>query len=468
MSLSPGTALQNGHYVIDALIEAAPNGDLYWGTHVVTGTQVYLQVLPLNKAADSSEITSLIACLQGLLFSPQSPLPNPFQIFTEGDKTLYVVIGRTSGLPWLHACRIQAPMPTKQALKSIRDVAKGVILLQEKGLSEVDLSPNRVWVTPEGDRFTLTGLPQAHLSQPQKGGNAIAPTSTLQFLAQLLYSFLSGELPPTGKRETLRSTLQERLPNLSPLIAQAICTAISNPNTVTTKADIQQWLATLPDTPTTLPAETTTTPPTTTAQPSSRSRRWGFYPALGLTAMLAAIGGGTLGTAWRLHASNEAGIIQFDPDQSFPAQADWPGDTPNVTFETPYVPEEANFGVREQWVEPEWNNTGQPEESPIPIVSEELEEPETSDELLEGNPLDWQTPFENNPRVHSPEGIGNLNNGEFADEAPLGGVTVPEIVPKPLPSEDNKVLSEIAEPAPMGLPEGELTPAPAPETTSES
>ena len=30
MSFAPGTALQNGHYIVDALLEAAPNGDLYW------------------------------------------------------------------------------------------------------------------------------------------------------------------------------------------------------------------------------------------------------------------------------------------------------------------------------------------------------------------------------------------------------------------------------------------------------
>ncbi|MBE7380174.1 MAG: hypothetical protein F6J95_002040 [Leptolyngbya sp. SIO1E4] len=482
MSLSPGTALQNGHYVIDALLEAAPNGALYWGTHVVTGAQVYIQVLSFTQTDDAADLSAFMTRLQGVSGDPQSPLPSPLQLFLEDDHTLYLAMETTVGLPWSHICGTpHAPMPPKQALETIRQIANDVLWLETQALPGMDLSPNRVWITANRDRLTLTGFSKAQLSNEQAIETAPA---TVPALAKLLYSFLSGELPPPSDANALKQALQERLPNLSPLIVQAIHSGVSIPSpstagtgdgeTVQQTQDaqqaqdaVQQWLATLPDAPTSTLGNTQ---PTQAAirqphPPQAQPWRWGVYPALGVTALVAAIGGGTLGAAWRLNAGSLPGAIQFDPDQSFPSQAGWSGDTPEADFESPYVPG-GGLRERDRWGVSEWDDV-QFEEEPLPETPEWSEEPAWAEEE---NTSEWET-FEEDLQVQpDPEEPAETEREFPMDEGIFDEVTEPEPSPKnPMgtPSEEGKVLSD-AEPAPAEVPQWELMPAPVPEATSES
>ncbi|HEY9888294.1 MAG TPA: hypothetical protein V6D02_07830 [Candidatus Obscuribacterales bacterium] len=352
MTLAPGTALQNGHYVVDALLEAAPNGDLYWGTHVVSGMQVFIQVFPVAASHPSDDLSALIARLEGIAFAPQSPLPNPFQLFHGDANTLCLAMGITVGQPWTVACGNHPPFAPKQALATLRQIAASVTWLEEQGITGLDLSPNRVWLTPEGDRLTLTGLPQAQLNL-----TAPAPTPahkpTVWYLARLLYSFLLGELPPTDPAIDLKARLQERLPNLSPLLAQAIAQGATDADPAVAPPSLADWLAQLPDAN---PVPLTTTkgalvprPPQPPPTPPSRPR---FYSALGGTALVAAIAGISLGTAWRLSAKSLPGAIQFQPNQSFPTQSNWSGDQPEAAFETPFIPAQGSGSSRDEWYEP--------------------------------------------------------------------------------------------------------------------
>lgn len=357
--LPPGTALQQGNYILDALIEAAPNGYLYLGTQVVAGSPVYIQVTPLATALAAAERKSLVDCLQGLSFAPTSPLPTPFQIFLEGEHQLCWVVGKAVGLPWSQGCP-HAPLPPKQALITLRAVAESVLWLSSKGLPDIDLSPNRLWLLATGDRIALTGIPQTQIAYPTDGEQPPRP-STVQALARLLHSLLLGEVPPAIEAEALVQTLKDRLPELSPLILQAIRQGENTPPaTLSTPEDsaagIRQWLASLPDTP------VISEPPSparmsTSAQVTSHHRRksWPVYPALAVTALLAALAGSAAGTFWRFNADALPGAIQFDPSQSFPPQAEWTGDNPEADFDTPYVSEQSSPFRRRQedWLTPE-------------------------------------------------------------------------------------------------------------------
>ena len=381
MSLSPGTALQNGHYVIDALLEEAPNGDLYWGTHVVTGMQVFIQVFPICVDNNSDDLSNLIARLEGVAFSPNSPLPNPFQLFHGEDSTLCLAMGITVGLPWSLACGTHPPMTPKLALKTVRHMADSVVWLKEKGIVGLDLSPNRVWLSETHDRILFTGLPQNSLNGTEETNEQ--PDTSVEFLSRLLYSFLTGELPTSTTAADLRTALNHQLPTLSPLIVQAIIQGY-RPNDVAHALTLQEWLDQLPDAVDAYPkrsANTSLVLRQSSARVEAGTYRWKVFSALAGTASLAAIVGLALGTFWRLNAKSMPGAIQFDPDQAFPSQAEWSGDLPKASFETPFVPAPINPVRREDWVDSDWDTT--PEVDTWAVPSEATEWPEEPEDFYD-------------------------------------------------------------------------------------
>ncbi|MGD1932798.1 MAG: hypothetical protein ACFB12_28250, partial [Leptolyngbyaceae cyanobacterium] len=404
MSFAPGTALQNGHYIVDALLEAAPNGDLYWGTHVVTGRRVFLQMLPVSSPESSADLSELIAHLEGLAPSSLSPLPHPFNLFKGDEQSLCLAIDQTIGLPWSSVCETPAPLSSKQALATIRQIAKGVDWLQQQGLEEFDLSPNRVWLSPSTSdavgTITLTGLPHHAGGTPSDA----ACRSPVSACAYLLQSFLTGELPPTEDAVAVARRLRQQLPTLSPLIAEAIIQG----RQVGLALTLPQWLEQLPDASAIAPlSHSPRLSPQPLSQPQRQQRPQSqVYPALAGTALIAAIAGVTLGTTWRLSAPSLPGALQLDPQQSFPAQVDWSGDTPDVNFESPFVPGHSTPPPREEW----------------------YEEPE----ILPEEPL-WESPA--NAAEWTEPGAGTAPAPESPNEAPFPGNVEPDEVPPPPPSE---------------------------------
>ncbi|MGD1939698.1 MAG: hypothetical protein ACFB0G_00150 [Leptolyngbyaceae cyanobacterium] len=405
MSFAPGTALQNGHYIVDALLEAAPNGDLYWGTHVVTGRRVFLQVLPVSPQEGGSDLSESIAQLEGIAPSPLSPLPHPFTLFKGEEHSLCLAIEHTVGLPWSSACETQSSLAPKQALAAIRQIAKGIDWLQQQGLERVDLSPNRVWLsnsTSDSVGVTLTGLSHHQLSLIHAADTA-APRSSVPVLAQLLESFLTGELSPIEDADAAARRLRQQLPSLSPLIVEAIIRgrqAARDGHALT----LQQWLDQLPDASAIAPVlnpqrSLTRSQSQPKVGPRTQSK---VYPALAGTAMIAAIAGVTLGTVWRLNAPSLPGALQLDPQQSFPAQADWSGDTPDASFDGPFVPGRATPPPREEW----------------------YAEPE----ILPEEPL-WESPA--NAAEWTEPGAETDQAPEFADEEPFPGNGEPDEAPPP-------------------------------------
>lgn len=457
MSLAPGTALQNGHYVVDALLEAAPNGDLYWGTHVVTGMQVFIQVFPVSAESNSSDLSSLIARFEGVAFSPQSPLPNPFQLFHGEDQTLCLAMSATVGLPWTSLCATRPPMKPQQALKLIRQIADSVTWLKAQGIVGLDLSPNRVWLSEDGDRLTLTGLPQAHLNvQPDTEAQ---PDTTVQFLARLLYSFLLGELPTEAAAEELKTALNQKLPTLSSRLVQAIVQGAQGTEAEEAAISLQPWLDQLPDAAGAYsqrqPESQLARRPVSAAARPSRSK---LYSALVGTASLAAIAGIAFGTFWRLNARSLPGAIQFEPDQSFPSQADWAGDRPDVSFDAPYVPAQANPVRREDWYESDWGDTAEENTWEAPVESDwsTVDEDSTYESTDYGDgdsmggsldPVDASVGDESdtpNPDTAAEEPVDNVPNREEL----LDPDNLPQDVSSPLlePS-SNSSSTDVSEPA---------------------
>ena len=266
MPLVAGAALQNGHYVVDALLEEATNGPLYWGTHIATGLRVYLQQLTPAIAELDGAVQQ---CLQALAFAPQPPLPQPLQTFVDGEHR-YLAMGTALGQPWSLLARRQSPATPKAALARVRATAQAVTALLDQGLPTVDLSPNRIWLAAmdgeEDPAITLTGL-------TVPSSEAAAPLAhPVRGLAALLHSSLAGQIMDAGDLDAWAPALRQQRPDLSPLILEAIRTGL--------RADAHEgqdgrqaiagWLQTLPDADTALnpPAPVADPPVETVAEPS--------------------------------------------------------------------------------------------------------------------------------------------------------------------------------------------------------
>lgn len=440
MPLAPGTALQNGHYVIDALLEAAPNGDLYWGTQVVAGMPVLIQVFPIAQASEQPDLSNLMARLEGVAFSPRSPLPNPFQLFHGDDHTLCLAMGKTVGLPWSSARKHYSPLSPKQALATIRQVASHVTWLREQGLQGLDLAPNRVWLTPDLQQITLTGLPHAYLQNDAAA--AIAPDTSAQALAKLLFSFLTGALLATHTEvspDEIRARLKQHRPNLSPVIIEAIAQGVRSP-AAESPLSLEQWLSLLPDagaahavpTPSQKLVKSSLNPVDRVPQASAASRSQGQFklmPALMGTALFAAIGGVALGTVWRLNAPSLPGTIQFEPQQSFPDQAGWSGDTPTADFDSPYVPARNVPLRRDDWYDADTTEVW--DAPPATIAPIEPIEPMDDPIPLDADPLDAAAPDEIDAAAESP----SIPLEELPNTAPAPAPVAPLEIPETAPAE---------------------------------
>ncbi|RZM78757.1 hypothetical protein [Leptolyngbya iicbica] len=479
MPLAPGTALQNGHYVIDALLEAAPNGDLYWGTHVIVGMPVFIQVFPIGELAQS-DLATLIARLEGIAFSPQSPLPQSFQLFHGDDQTLCLAMSTAVGLPWSTVRKSRAPLSPRQALTTIRQLADHLSWLKTQDLTGLDLSPNRVWLSQETDTVTVTGLPHTYLQ------NAVtpdtAPDTSVPALAKLLFSFLTGQLltwPVSEDGLTIKAQLQAHCPNVSPMIITAIEQALAPQPPDESTLTLPQWLQQLPDAgpivrvsppSQSLISSASPNPMTEVARPtpSNKQGSW-LLPSLAATAMLAAISGGALGTYWRLNTQSMPGAIRLDPKQSFPAQADWSGDTPEAEFDTPYVPASNAPMRRDRWYEsPTLNRTNSisndPLNSEVGDLTDSLNSPSDFSGVDSPNSSD-ATPL-NQPRDGSTGGSSFTNTqptapSEKPNAAPVGleAVEVPDAiaVPEARPTAPSEPMETSPAPSSMTVPKADPT-----------
>jgi hypothetical protein len=396
MPLSPGTALQNGHYVVDALLDESPNGDLYWGTHVPTGMAFYLQRTPAPENSAHA-----LQRLQGLAFAPQPPLPNPFQVFVEGDG-FYLVMGTGLGQPWCHQCQSIPPFAPREALALTRGVAEGALALLQQNLV-IDLSPNRLWFNGENP-IILTGIVPLPPYPPRLGAPFPLLIHPVQGLAALLYSLLLGKFLTTADTGELVQALKARQPTLSPLIVQAIQRAFEQSEPFSglpsdSSRAIHQWLDRLPDALPTVPAPKATKTEITPGNkvpksnvapqvPAPHSQR--PYLALACTAIAACFLGVGTGAAFRLNLTPLPGQVRLNPDQTFPPLSTWSGDTPAATRAryrleadsapdnqsvsdwnelSPVTGEEA-WSFEEPWESPRQDLDNIPEEAPMPRAGE--------------------------------------------------------------------------------------------------
>jgi hypothetical protein len=198
----------------------------------------------------------------------------------------------------------------------------------------------------------------------------------------------------------------------------------------------------------TVPTETTPTAIVPVSQPAPRpaprrktSSRW-LYPALGMTALVAAIAGVGAGAAVRLAPDSLPGQMRLDPEQNFPPRSDWNGDNVDAAFDAPYVPE--GDGVRPPFPEPTW--------APDPFAPDsDWNTPEpwvpTTDQVWQSEP--------------TPREVAPVTRPSADDLAPAPRSPVDNRAPVPAPTPETPPTNRAPSPAAPPAPE-EMAPAPAP------
>jgi serine/threonine protein kinase len=443
MLLAPGTTLQNDQYVIDALLEDAENGALYWGTQVATGNPVYLQrgmsltAVDGSSTAcwDSTRLEASSACCAGPCCT------GIMETFIDGQH-LYLVMTTAVGQPWSHRHRYSGPLPPQQALIRVQQVATGLLWLMDQGIVAVDLAPNRVWWPDADAAAILTGWFGAEPPNAT-GSPSPAPFNPLPALAALLEQFLAG----CGPRTPDRISALGQDAKISPRVIEAIQLGLeaSPPPRSELASTVTGWLQSLqrPDGQGAPAQSPLTTPPLTSPQPIHSSPQAFYRPspgfALTLTALVAALTGLGFGMAWRLNLGPQPpGGPRFSPDQGFPALSNWAGETPVDTIER----------TRDRW---------QPSQFPD-------ESQRVNPDYLEGIPERWTSP---------------VTPWETFTDRPVPaeeGPRLPAVAPRPAPAQPNNPLQENPQPEPTMTaptapnaspvkppsPPAEVAPAPAP------
>jgi hypothetical protein len=138
MLLVPGTTLNNGKYVIDALLEDADNGALYWGTQVDTDSPVYIQAGRIQPQTQDSveDAVSDTGPTPNLLPSSQASshpcCSGILETFIDSQQS-YLAMATQLGQPWSHRHRYSGPLPPKQALIRVEQAVTGLLWLMDQG-----------------------------------------------------------------------------------------------------------------------------------------------------------------------------------------------------------------------------------------------------------------------------------------------------------------------------------------------
>ncbi|MGD1906168.1 MAG: hypothetical protein ACFB0C_09265 [Leptolyngbyaceae cyanobacterium] len=460
MLLSPGTTLHHNSYVIDALLESAEDGELYWGT--CGDRPVYIQARSLKSGPLAVTAINLTEDLQ----APDAPPPcltGVLDTFIE-DQSQYWVMVPEVGQPWSHRARYSGPLTVKQALTKLRQASEGLIWLMAQGINQIPLSPNHIWWCDLDSPLVLTGwLGNRTLESAAKLDEDFNPQKDL---ATLLWQFLSGQISPAPAGPELR----QQLPHVSPQLLEGIQLGLNASPTprVELPATLTTWLQSLP-----LPAKNDCL---MHSQPERFNSEWASNRkgsllsspgwALTLTALIAALAGSGAGMAWRFAPSSTTSeTARFSPDQGFPALSNWSGDSPEQ---------------RRERTEPRSGERWQPQELPqdsglVPLPQERVL---IQSDYLDGIPDRWAAPFDDWETPSAPvrpwrESVPGTNPALTPRplERPQDGVpsSSPPVSPLPeaiAPEEIPETEPSMAEPAPAIISPEPAPPEAAPAPTS--
>jgi hypothetical protein len=356
MTLALGSALQDGHYVIDALaMEEDSLGPLYLATHIPQGRQLLLRILGTRQPQDIPpplQRSAFYGYLQAVQDLRLACLPGQILGFEE-EGVCYQVISVPAGSTLKQQINPQQPLSLSQTLGVLKSLIDLLEALRPLGWSGLCLGPDQIWWDP--DRAKLTWIGFGFPSYPLPAGEH-TEQRLVQGLGDLLYFLLTGH-QATYTRAPLEVDLSHRHPGLPSSLIRALQLA-ADPQPIT----LTEWVQQLPlsqfigmvknvdhgtDSNSTHPPDHS---PPVTAQPATAFTRsmptrvtartmvpamatsdrkgWPHRLAtVGLvgTAIGAGLSGLVVGLQLRAQMVEDPQTSRFNPNQSFPPLADWNG-----------------------------------------------------------------------------------------------------------------------------------------------
>jgi serine/threonine protein kinase len=526
MTLPTGTALHHGHYVVDAFSAEDTIGPMYLATHIPTGRWVQLRILGSRhpEAIPFPEQRQTFYRYLQSVHDLNHPLFSGKVSGFEDEGVCYQVMEASLGQPLVRFVSADHPVPPRQAIAMVRQVAQGLLALQPLGWQGLTLTPDQLWQSPQDSTLTFTGF-----DWPENGPQADQhqEAQMVRKLSHLLYYLLTGE-----RAEETQAPLAVDVRNRLPGLPYELDTALQLGNRqdkANPALSLQQWLEVLPggealpqskpkalystgdgaaseqtQAPQTQPQSPPAslkasdknytvvagqgTPSAAVIAPSATevvsahqsTKTWGWAPAaLMMTALVASFGGLGLGLTVRLQPSQAGSAAPLNLEQSFPPLSDWSGDDPIEAWElSPMRRPLPDYGDRPSRPALAPSPVAQPsapfieddaslsssEDTPT-FPASEATDPSLQEEVY----FEEREPFTADPNVMpgSPTTEGQINQDNRGAE-PKDPPVAP---PAPLPDNTQTVEPPAAPPKPLTAPAPlPVTPpsAPAPSTSQNS
>lgn len=241
MTLAIGTALQKGNYVIDALGREDSIGPVYLATHVPSGQWVMVRILgsrhpEIMPAPEQRSRFYQYLVTIGDLGEPR--LPERIRGFEE-EGVCYQALSMPSGDSLAAIVSPQQPLALDRSLAIIHSLGDLFQSLEPHGWQGLHLTPDQVWLSPDGQHLTFTGLT---LPTSTELDHPTTEVTVVQSLTHLLYFLLTGQRAEASQ-SPLIVDLHHRRPGLAARLDAALqqgCLAASSPIT------LGDWLALLP------------------------------------------------------------------------------------------------------------------------------------------------------------------------------------------------------------------------------
>ncbi len=358
MTLAVGTTLQHGTYVIDAWVEDDAIGPVYLAMHVPSGQWVQLRILGsrrLGQLPEEGDRQRFYQYLDQVKQLENPAFPTLLAGFEE-EGVCYQTLVAPKGSPLDRWVTPSAPLAPRRSLAIIKHLIDQLEVLRPLGWAGLRLTPDQVWCTDRGDEVCFTGF---DLAVPAAGESPEQESAVVKGLGQLLYFLLTGQRAE-ATQAPLAVEVRRQHPTLPGTLDRALA-VVQLPDQELATVSLRDWKSLLPaiadlplDPPPQRPPQPTrvvavadnigvdTTGIVTVAasRPEARPTAQPGPPraiakprttpavALGLTGLVATVLGLGVGLHVRLQpASSAAGQERLNPNQAFPPQSDWSGDT---------------------------------------------------------------------------------------------------------------------------------------------
>lgn len=487
MTLAPGTALQHGHYAIDALALEDSLGPLYLATHIPQGRRVLMRVLgsrqPQNipPPAQRSDFFKYLESLQALQLSL---LPSQMEGFEE-EGVCYQVLSTPAGSPLSQQIHPDRPLPLAQALSLLNALTDSLQALEPLGWLGLCLQPDQIWWAPDRSEATWIGfdLPSHPLPSSEQMEGLL-----VQQLGHLLYFLLTGR-HAAHTQAPLDVDLCHRHPGLPASLVRALQLA-----TAPQPGTLSEWAQALPRSqpvsmalvdpgsnstnghrPTLDPLPVTgesglapqqstslhlaSQPAPTLAQGhrSKASKGWSRWATYGLmaTALGAGLSGLVVGLQLRTQALNASQASRFNPNQSFPPLADWNGNRADKKVLRPF-----NRPLRQ----PDYGDAPRPAPTPSPGVTRSYPAVTPTSPVPDRSATPSPPPADSTP-LENPAPL-SAEDSSFPAPKPNSEIN-PPAMPRPMPSIPvaPPPPAPVSTPEPITAPPPEIAPPPSPSSS---